>query len=75
MQVELLEMKSTNDSELKLITFAAMVSKEEMAELLAAEKKSVIHLGVKWLVWSLNLVRVATLTGAIDGYSLMHLMK
>ena len=46
MQVELLEMKSTNDSELKLITFAAMVSKAQMAELLAAEKKSVIRLEI-----------------------------
>jgi hypothetical protein len=46
MQVELLEMKSTNDSELKLITFAAMVSKTQMAELLAAEKNSLIHLEI-----------------------------
>ena len=30
----------------------------------------VLYLGVKWLVWSLNLVRVATLEGAIDGNSL-----
>lgn len=46
MQVELMEMKCTSDSELKLITFAAVVSKAQVAELLAAEKNSLIHLEI-----------------------------
>lgn len=46
MQVELIEMKSTNDSELKLVTFAAVVSKTQVAELLEAEKNSLIHLEI-----------------------------
>ena len=44
MQVELLKTESTNDSELKLVTFVGMVSKTQVAKLYAAEKNSLIDL-------------------------------
>lgn len=46
MQVELLEVKSTDTSGMKLITFAALVSTEQVIELYKAEKNSLIELVV-----------------------------
>tara|TARA_R100000329_G_scaffold150416_1_gene143291 strand:- start:696 stop:860 length:165 start_codon:yes stop_codon:yes gene_type:complete len=46
MQVQLLEMKSTGDSGIKLVTFCAMVSNTQVASLLAAEKNSIIQLEI-----------------------------
>jgi hypothetical protein len=46
MQVELLEVKSTDTSGMKLITFAALVSTEQVIELYKAERNSLIELVV-----------------------------
>lgn len=46
MQVELLEVKNTDTSGMKLITMAALVSTEQVIELYKAEKNSLIELVV-----------------------------
>lgn len=46
MQFELLEVKSTDTSGMKLITLAALVSTEQVIELYKAEKNSLIELVV-----------------------------
>jgi len=46
MQVELLEVKNTDTSGMKLITFAALVSTEQVIELYKAERNSLIELVV-----------------------------
>ena len=46
MQFELLEVKNTDTSGMKLITMAALVSTEQVIELYNAEKNSLIELVV-----------------------------